>query len=121
MHREELSELLEQINNQLDAFEMRALNVIEASAIEFCTGYSTDRSTSATTSGDGRKILDLQMNRGFGDLNRPAWMLSDDIDLACRGIVEAINSARRQAIDRSIEALENEFPEAFDLLKDLAQ
>ncbi|MFC9660556.1 hypothetical protein ACFVJ5_09975 [Nocardia sp. NPDC127606] len=121
MHREELGELLDRIHNQLNAFQARASSAISTASRDSFTGYSNDRRVMAVVSGDGRTVLDIRMKQGFGDLNRPAWLLADDIDLACRGIVEAINSARREAVDQSVEALTKEFPEAFELLKDLKE
>ncbi|MEV0539707.1 YbaB/EbfC family nucleoid-associated protein [Nocardia salmonicida] len=121
LHREELGELLDQIHNQLDAFRVRATSVISTASRESFTGYSNDRLVIAVVSGDGRTVLDIRMKQGFGDLNRPAWLLADDVDVACRGVVEAINSARKEAVDQSVKALADEFPEAFELLKDLKE
>ncbi|MFD3507063.1 hypothetical protein [Nocardia sp. NPDC058666] len=121
MHREELGELLDQIHDQLDTFRARASRAVSTASRESFTGYSNDRRVMAVVSGDGQTVRDIRMKQGFGDLSRPAWLLADDIDLACQGIVEAINNARKEAVDQSIKALAEEFPEAFELLKDLKE
>lgn len=120
-NREELGELLDQIHNELDAFQARGSRAMSIASRESFTGYSKDRLVMAVVSGDGRTVLDIRMKQGFGDMSRPAWLLADDIDIACRGIVEAINSARKEAVDHSVKALADEFPEAFELLKDLKE
>ncbi|MCA2209279.1 YbaB/EbfC family nucleoid-associated protein [Nocardia rosealba] len=120
-NHEQLGDLLDQIHNQIDAFHTRASSAISGASHESFTGYSNDRRVKAVVSNDGRTVLDIELKAGFGDLNRPAWLLADDVDLTCRGIVEAINAAREGAAERSTTALAEEFPEAFELLKDLKE
>ncbi|MET7771605.1 hypothetical protein [Nocardia sp. NPDC005366] len=119
MQRDQLNELVERTYHQLAAFEARANNVLSEASAECFTEYSGDRRALAVVSGDGRHVLDIRLTHGFGDLSRPAWALADDLDEACRGIVEAINAARHVATRNSIDHLAREFPEAFELLNDL--
>ncbi|MBF6072179.1 YbaB/EbfC family nucleoid-associated protein [Nocardia farcinica] len=118
---DELNDLVNKTFDQIKAFEDRAHSALLHASTQSFTGTSRDKQVTATVSGDGRMVLGVRLERGFGDLSRPAWALADDIDIACAGIVEAIRDARRQAVSNSIQQLAREFPEAFELLKDLEQ
>lgn len=119
MELEDLRDLLARTDDQIAALRARVRGVIWEAEEESHTARSHDGLAVAVVSGNGQEVLDLSLPQGLGDFGRPAWALADDLDAACRAIVEAVNSARHSAAVAGIDKLQQEFPDAFDLINDL--
>ncbi|MFI2279272.1 hypothetical protein [Nocardia beijingensis] len=119
MQHDDLMRLLDETDRQIEAFRARVRGVMFEVEDESHTARSKDGRAIAVVSGDGRQVQDISLPYGLGDMSRPAWALTDDLNTTCQAIVDAVNSARRTASVSVFEKLREEFPEAFDLLTDL--
>ncbi|WP_028479130.1 YbaB/EbfC family nucleoid-associated protein [Nocardia sp. CNY236] len=115
---EDLIRVVGEGEHQIAELRRRVEGVGEGLADVSFQAASSDGRASARIARDGH-VLDITLRDGFGDISRPTWVLADDVDIAARAIVEAVNRARATASQETYERFREQFPDAFDLLDDL--
>ncbi|MEV6557539.1 YbaB/EbfC family nucleoid-associated protein [Nocardia sp. NPDC051756] len=98
----------EQFERQRDIARGRIDAVMESVGSMLFTGTSLDRAAVASVSSSG-DVVDIRLARGFGDLNRPNWMVADDLNSVAVAIVEAVNAARVSRAETVAGRLAREF------------
>ncbi|MBL1080042.1 YbaB/EbfC family nucleoid-associated protein [Nocardia sp. 2] len=99
----------EQFERELVEVRRRINRVAEDCRRQEYRESSVDGLARVLVGGTG-EVLDIVLPRGFGDLNRPAWALGDEIDAAARAIVSAVNAARSRAAEVAAQRFSDEFP-----------
>ncbi|QIS09184.1 YbaB/EbfC family nucleoid-associated protein [Nocardia arthritidis] len=127
MEIDDVARIFAETQEQIAALQTRISETLSGFEQQTFEGRSADGRAIVVVAPDGM-VRRIELPGGLGNDSVPAgqrfneltWGSSgSDLALTCRSMVEAINTARKSAVQTGIAVLREEFPQAFDLLTDL--